>query len=511
MQLRKRQRLAPSASDGRRRAASKRGTWFEKLPEEVCERLAAHVCRQEQNLDGLALAKTSPTLRKAVLAVLNHRLVIYDKTSLSRIRSAPKWGNWDTATIRKWVSMMGKDVLEVVQPFLITLGKRHPPRYTLALLALPNLRMAEITDHPAHLAAVSRSTSIREIMICFRGLVPSTEIFSTFSKLRLETLRTICPNEVEVGPSFQCPFLDRDVSDSDPNVISKSLPHLKAIEVSCACFEPGGMSYWNVLPSLKTLQEVSVMFGDSPDAIPEEAIRFLSTRDSVRIMETIHAHVLASAIGSAISEISQGRRVRFDPFTEEQVIDLENFPRLKKLCFTIIEGADKALPQAVEKLPELRVLDAVWVRSVDEARVPWKYAGARFATASPGTLLRTVQVAPQLSELCIGRVRIPLRELVGILGSVGRRLRVFCTSISHQEESPLDRLEALLLTAAKWNTELRSFLIVDVVLQRGAIRLEEWERQAERVLGRVQFFGKRAPYVDSARLRATMQELLVGE
>lgn len=220
--------------------------------------------------------------------------------------------------------------------------------------------------------------------------------------------------------------------------------------------------FWRDLPMLKTLQEVSFMWYTSPDTIPKEALRFLSTRSSVRIMNSPHTHQLASLIGSSVSEITHYHHTRFNPFNEEQLCDLRNLTRLKKVCFKIEEGPDKVLPQVVEKLPELTTLDILWVRTGFEAREPCRYSGSCFAAASLGIMLRTVKGAPLLPILHMTRVRILLVEIHAILKSIGRRLLVFETSIGDQEECPFDRLAALLLTAAEHNTNLQGFAVEDI-------------------------------------------------
>lgn len=495
----KRRRLTSSGSPVRRSARSKRATWLDKLPEEVCERLAAHVCHRNQSLDGLALAKTSPALRRATIAALGHRLVIHDKRSLSDLFFAPKKGNWDTATTRKWISVMGEDLKEIDQQYLRTLGSRHPLRFTLSIFSLPNLRVAQITDHPAHLAAVAHSSSIQELSIAFRGYTSATEVFRTLSKLPLQKLKTGCPEIADRRPNYQCPLQDPEVTRLA--LISESLPRLDSIDVStCGCYNRSDDTVWRNLGSLNSLREVTFLWFDGADRFSQEVITFLSGLDSVRIICSPFAHDLAVLIGAAVTVISYPHGyisllIQNGGFTAAHVRDLQNLPRLKNLSLHIIQGAEEELPEVVRKLPELTDLDLVFVQSALESRERCQYSGSLFATASPGTMLRTVQAAPHLSTLCVGQVRIRLVELDMILKSIGARLRSFETSICDQEESPFDRLEALVLTAAKYNVEVREFWVDDIGHRRGPTPLEEWKRQAKQVLAGLRFLQKRAPYV----------------
>lgn len=513
MERAKRQKLASPRAPTRRRVATRCcETWLDKLPEDVCVRLAAHVCHDDQDLDGLALAKTSPLLRRAVLTILDHSLIIWDKESFGKLAAAPKTGNWDTLTNRKWMSVMGADVHKVFQPMLRTLLYKRPPRYTLRLLSLPNLRMVDITDHPNYLSAVSRSSSIRELSIRWLGQVPLTKMLETFSKVQLTKLKTICPDPRDRSPTFQCPFSDPRLSNTDGNGISTCLPGLKSVDIRCVCYsaipQDGEIMFWQFLASLKTVEEVSFVWVDSGDNIPQESYRFLSKRASVRIMESPFANEFASRIGSSVTAILNDHDILNAALTTTQVCGLPNLARLKKLSFKIREGAEKDLPDVVAKLPELNVLNLSWERNVEGSRDRCRYTGSRFATALPGAMLRTVQVAPQLFEIGFVQVRIPLIEVVAILSSIRGQLRFFEFSMGDQEEPPLDRLEMVLLAAVQNNPELRYFVVDDMSYGCTLAPRKDWNWQIERVLSGLRFLQKRSPHVYIGDLIAEARELL---
>lgn len=130
-------------------------------------------------------------------------------------------------------------------------------------------------------------------------------------------------------------------------------------------------------------------------------------------------------------------------------------------------------------------------------------------------MLRAVEAAPKLRAVSIVYTRIALSELVSIMEMVGRRLRVFETSLGDQEESPLKRLEVLLVCAAEQNTELGKFLVGGVLGDerrgRGSIPEEEWKEEARRALSRLQFLWTRVPGLAVRTLALDLQHLLRDE
>lgn len=164
----------------------------------------------------------------------------------------------------------------------------------------------------------------------------------------------------------------------------------------------------------------------------------------------------------------------------------------------------------MEKLPELRRLILMWAAPGQEAREPCRYTGSRFARASPGVMPRVVQVTPQLVSLVMVDVRISLPELLTIMKWMGKRLHGFKTSIGDQEESPFERLEALLVAAANHNRELRAFWVEDVKHERGPIPAEEWKLQARRVLVRLEYLREQAPCLSVRAMEMEIQRMALA-
>lgn len=488
---------------------SDRGIWLDKLPDEVCQRIAAHVCGCQQNPDILALAKTSSVLRKAALALLRNRLIIPDKKSVTEFRlimNHAEQRNQDVSTLCGLIRLMGEDIFELDQGLFCNPLRHAVPSSILPLFSLPYLRVVEIMDCPAQVAAVSRSSSIQELRLLLRHQMQPKQLFSAVAKLHLMKLKMMCMDAcVGVCRKQLCPWQDPDVIGSDLQGFARFLPHLTSIDVRCDCLTRDihhhlGMSmFWKVLPSLKTLKEISFCWHLPEVAPPKETLQFLSSREVVRVVNTRDAYHLASLIGLPVVEISSQHSFLLAAITAKELLDLRNHPRLRVLGIRIDEGSEKALPEVVQGLPELRKLDLLWMPGI-LLRDICRYTGQCYATAMPGVMLRAVQVAPQLSSLCIVRVRIALTELLTIMKSIGLHLREFETSLGDQEEAPFERLEKLLLGAARYNTELRKFFIEDVGHEPGPILEWKWEEQAQRVLARLWFLRRVAPYLSVGNL-----------
>lgn len=509
----KRRRTGPFGSRSSRSGSSHRGIWLDKLPPEVCERLALHVCKVYQNKDGLALAKTSPTMRKAVIAARKHRVVIFDRRCLSRFKYGPRKGDWDYATTRKWLSVMGDDLQEIAQRYLQVPEKRIPYEFSLRVLALPNLRVAQICDHPKHLAAIGLSSSIRELRIDFRGHAPAMDVFAAMSKLPLEKLKTYCLMTTERGLNFQCPFLDAEVTRS--NQISKCLPRIQSIEFmpgSCNSAEDRDV-FWKNIASLKSLKEISFMWSLDAESLPAMALRVLSKLSSVHILNTLYPHDLAILIGSAVTGISFWKDaprhlIQDGGFTATHVHNMRKLPRLRKLYLTMTEGAEEELPGTVAKLPELTDLDLTWLPSSNESRGRCPYSNSLYVAPPAGLVLRTIQSAPLLTDLCLGKVRIALNELTMILRCVGPRLRFFQTSICDQDEVPFHRLESLLCTIGNYNKELGRFWVDDLVHSPGGTPRTEWSRLAQRSVAALRYLERLIPGLMTHEMDTRIMKML---
>lgn len=463
-----------------------REIWLDKLPEEVCQRLAMHTFREVQGPDALALAKASPTLRKAVLAALRHRLTITESELVGRDSESSKW-----------ISVFAKDIIELNIPLYFSFKGYAPPKFVHRLLTLPTLRVADISDQSRQLKAVARSSSIQEISIAIRGQVPPTQIFEALAKLPLLKLKTKCQ---KTNARFKCPFQDKSITGPGSTMIAVNCSVLTSLDVDCDCCRIREHGIWNVLPSLSALQEMTIYWYLVSVAIPKEALRFLSKLDSVRILgEQRDPHLLSSQIGSPVSEIYHYSPLNLER-TAEQLAGLRTYSHLKVLSLRLKEGAETALPELVKQLPELTKLVVEWRISRLIGQDAGACSGLGYATPAQGIMLRTVQSANKLSELHFHKLRIPMNEVVGILQTMGRRLRVFATAIYDQREPPPERLELVLLTAAKLNSGLRELLVYDLWPSLDSIGGGLWKQYSQSLLTSIKLLSRRAPHLSTYQL-----------
>lgn len=200
--------------------------------------------------------------------------------------------------------------------------------------------------------------------------------------------------------------------------------------------------------------------------IPDDSVNFLSTLDSVKLHFIEHALLLAPRIGAALTEFNMGLGTPGALLSGARLATLAQFPRLQVIVCEVEEDAEVVLPSLIQMLPALRQLDFLWHHTKPRQRRRQQskyYEGTKYlyATAAPGILLRAVERGQNLSELRLACIRIVVTELMGILISVGPRLRCFSTSLADQDENPFDRLDALMYAAATFNLELRGFYLVE--------------------------------------------------
>lgn len=125
-------------------------------------------------------------------------------------------------------------------------------RFPMSVMSAPKLRFAHIHDSPHHLAALARSSSIREVVISVHDSVPANTLFESMLGLRVERLKIIC-----VGVRCGCPFRDSKAFGPDVNALARCCSHLTSLEVSCSHFRPpDGQAIWRALPALSNLREL---------------------------------------------------------------------------------------------------------------------------------------------------------------------------------------------------------------------------------------------------------------
>lgn len=99
-----------------------------------------------------------------------------------------------------------------------------------------------------------------------------------------------------------------------------------------------GNNIWKVVAALETLCEFSFNWRRPPATLPEDALGFFAMRDSVHIFDSFDPFQLAKRIGGSVSEIYTEHSLMKTEYAADQVISLQKFPRLKRVCFKIKEG-----------------------------------------------------------------------------------------------------------------------------------------------------------------------------
>lgn len=447
-----------TVSSGDREVASsaakpwrEREIWLDKLPLDVCERIAQSVCKGQQNDSALFLAQTSASQRRAVLNVLDHRLEIEESYGGDLVRN--------NFRLHMWIDIFKDDVEKLKFDYYREL---EPANFTLPLIALPKVRVVHIEDYPAHLSALVQSTSVTDVFIDVKGRTPPLLIFQALAKITLCKLELSC--EVRLSGNNPCVFEDEDAfpDDAEQNALAICCPHLKALRVKCLCLKKVVHPIWGIVPTLRSLSEMAVSWCLMQAPIPDEAIRFLGTLESVKLDRVDLS--LARQVGSSVTQLVFELDNLRNTLSDEEVAILAEFPRLQSVQCNLEAGAELALPDLADSLPLLRSLSLTWAcKPRCACAVPRPqdfnpYGGCDvLPTAPPLLLLHAVELAPNLSELHLLEVRIELTELKLILRSVGPRLRRFSTTVEHQPESKIDRVDALIRAATRYNFELRQF------------------------------------------------------
>lgn len=511
-----------------------RELWLNLLPAEVCEQIAFRACRKTaitsesevfaldysalaleglQNESALNLASVTPTMRRAVLTVLNHRL----KLNVG-------FGHDDDAIRRRWVAVFGEDVAELDcreiedfdEPFKTGSVDSDVKEDTGAAplaspvlnVPLPKLRVVDISDRPEHIAFLAQASTVREVGIFMHGRLTGNDVFKALSKTRVETLRVFCSLAQN---STRCPFKDDNAFGAEKNALAAHCPHLRSLDLSCNWCRHDVHPIWRALKSLKALRELTIrnsLCMRQVDAkweahIPDEAFGLLAKLDSVKLRTHRFSDHLVARIGAVVTELDNGYE---HEYSSQQICAVGKCLRLNKLCLEVADGSEHVLPETIRKLPCLTGLFLAWSglfkREQDEFHTPF-----------PGVLLRTVMSAPQLTELSFVGLRIRLPEMAKILEHIGPRLRHFGASVIGQDEAPLERLCALFQAAAIHNPELRTLELlcqgyVPWVVNDGSTQ-EQRVQMGLVVVSMLRRLELHAPFLSTGALYDNIQELLV--
>lgn len=461
--------------------------WLDKLPSEVCDRIMLFACRSEQCATALSLAKLSAMWRGKVRSMLNHHLEL-------RLHDSE-----DASTRRDWISVCAGDIETacLVDPVFAP-----DDETVLIVFSSPKLRLVRILGYPNCLTALEYASSVRVAHIVFREKVSERQLLYALTNIRLEKLELYCRPKAEAVCLFQ-----EELFRAGSISIKECCPNLTSLKVTCGCSRNSLSKFWNVLLKLSILREVTIdgnlcckpYYGPydggnlAKSPIPVHAKEFLAGMESVRLHGLRVFRRRFVEFGSAVTEIVANTELGDNRFTNEQLSLLPMHTRLRKLHADIPRGGEEIIEKVVHKTPELQSLGLWWGRY--PCRGSHGYARA-YPDASPGVLLRIVRAMPQLSELRLGQVRIPLSEVTAIMSSGGPRLRALEMPILQQEESPCIRLEHLLCTSALHNRALRTLYVTAAPLSiRNSEPSEEWQAKSERLDRCLRRLEQGAPYL----------------
>lgn len=501
--------------------------WLDLFPDEVCERLASHVCHRQFSQSALHLAESSEKQRAAVVAALNFCFPI----RMSDCDHADRWAAVFSPDVREYKGLrplLSTPIWEeqIVAAHAVQVDDARMKAVIVAMLRAPTLRKASSLCQPFFLDAVSQSTSLRDLVIRLYGQPPMQLLFDSLAtlqprKLTIECL-VGCASDNFAKDVSRCPFYGQERSDATCKKLAAACPNLEYVEICCLCpSNNSGLRTWRIFPLLPHLKEIDIW---CKARALDETLPRLRAMKSVSINVALHGLQLALQIGDSVTALSCGSNSTL--LDVGQVAALATLPRLKRLELFISADVDCLLPSALRALPLLESLKLTWVKpgnSKDDRR-RWVVCRSGCNTyktsnaeATPGALLRIVQAVPNLKSLCIRDVDVSLQEEMAVLSFAGSQLEAYLTTVTHHSDRPLDRLEGLLCSAIKHNPELRRFEVFskgwvrkvsssvygDRTMARRSPLREGQEQRLQRALRRLQ---QSAPNVDTSLLEKLMDE-----
>lgn len=428
------------------------------LPQEVQVRIASFLSRGAQTSHLLALARTNPMQRRAVLSALHHRLVL------------PSVG---TRTLARWVDVFLHDVRELVceRGCLRHLSRGLEP-HPVSLCQMSTLRKVTLFDETDVLDAISNSASIKHVVLIMRGQAEASAILKMLRSLNLRSFELVCER------CGFCRFQPLFKLQGEEDSIPACCPNLRILNLRC---QPRANNnsvaadlLWRSLPCMRKLQEVTLCAEPPDDLLP-----LLDELGAVQLDYVPHVTPASSLVRRLAPMLTVFRTD--ECFMQQHSRALAMCARLEELATRLERGSESALGQAIRAMEGLRKLALEWKPVGDEpCLVDVGWGRGRFSDAKDGVPL-ILDNTHRLEELTMRRVSIPVGDVVSILCGIGGRLKVFELDVFGQEEEPLERLKALLEAVAMHCPGLRQLTVVsDDAL--GRVRLDLSEKDGDSVL-----------------------------
>lgn len=464
--------------------------WLDLFPHEVCTRIAAHVARGTQTVDALSLAESSVTMRIAVMSALGHQLQLLSE-------------NADDLSERwfKFVPYARSIVLGAAKYSTArsAVGEPNGKKRCIStwdgeiFRKSKHLESVTFWIEPSILLALDGLQSLRRLVIKSTDSHNGDLLFKTLQTLEIQELVFRC----EARDIEECLFSKSKYFTGSYNALAESCPRLEKLEVFCICLRAcqqlsqnmqSMLDVYNILPALRSLKYLSLLEYPAQSLSPE-----VCAIPSVEMPCSTYAYGWAMKLRQAATVIHCSRFL-----DTAEVKRLEICYSLSVLDICIKEGVENVLPQLARKLPNLRSLRV-------QMAMRCEVANNRFILTeiTPGTMLQTVRNAEHLDTLQVVDMQFSVSELHAILVHIGVKLRDFCISLSDQEGSAFQKLEALLCAAALHNTELR--LLTTVLRTWIPSKPSALTEQARRIYTSLCFLEKRAPYLDACALKRLLR------
>lgn len=483
----------PSKPMRRRRDTPK--TWLDCTPSNALSTIAAHVASFGQTQHALHLAETGPREKEAVTTALSNQLRLTE-------------GGIRTIATR-WAQIFNESAVEIVLDRSEDVSSDElyfcEEESIIRLLGLHTLKSAQIFDETDFLLAAARSNTLRELEIELYDGTPHGFLFEVLSNMNLARLFLSCFCE-------NCPFLNEQHFSHERNAIASSCHNLQSLEIYCECSKYLGYPHpiWNIFPDVKTLRELSIR-EDANEKLDEHIVQNLQSLESVKISFSTRSFQLANRVGSSVTEL-----VQRNSLMSSEVAQLPAFTKLRKLDVEIPEGSEDQWLISIKPFSSLNELQLRWSPSTKTGNVQYCPDNNCYPKVSDGLLLQIVQGIPNLTKISLLYVAISLNEVVRILHHAGKKLKVFMTSLLHQNESVVSRLYTLIRTVTLSNDGLTRFSVNDrgltEFLRKEMVMREERHQQGyeagRRLLIALRRLHLRAPLLDSMDIRVLVSLLI---
>lgn len=433
----------------------RRRLWFDILPDDIYDYIAAMVTRGEQGQDALNLATACPELSRPIVSSLAFRCVI--SPSISRPTD--------------WAGIFFPYVTELKM-------FRGVEPSALLICRARSLHTVHISDDPRLLRAISFNKSIRSLHIDVRNNVSIPLLLNTLSSLKLTALIV----NIDVQVSLNCPFHPANPNKITPSQLHEACPLVTALFVKCShTHTPEECPQLALMAEFPSL-EIAVVDKDSPP--PQAVIPLLRRIPKVNILFTKNSLQLAAALGPNIIRLRIAELL-----DEQQIASIIRCPHLIELALNLRASGNSALLKLCCSLKSLQSLRVTYewegIYALHSRMRKWWLGLPLVWTA--GIYPHIARSVPNLSNLVLPKASVPFTQLEEILKMTGQRLKTLALSVFDQDIPPVDYCERLLYTVWKFNPKLRQLSLTNfrfsnrqINTLRKALDTKKWIMDAQR-------------------------------